>query len=152
MTERSVTHATFCIERVYDAQPARVFAAWADPKAKAAWFTGQASPDYSLDFRVGGREVTRGGSPGGAVYGYEATYQDIVTDQRIVYAYVMDKDGARISASVTTVEFEPAGGGTRVRLTEQGVYLDGGDKPEIRQGGIEAQFDALGAALSRANA
>ena len=31
MTERSVTHATFVIERTYDATPARVFAAWADP-------------------------------------------------------------------------------------------------------------------------
>ena len=27
--ERSVTHATFAVERSYDASPARVFAAWA---------------------------------------------------------------------------------------------------------------------------
>ena len=36
MTERSTQHATFVIERVYEATPARVFHAWADPKAKAA--------------------------------------------------------------------------------------------------------------------
>ncbi len=40
MTERSVTHATFVVERLYDASPARVFAAWADPAAKRRWFTG----------------------------------------------------------------------------------------------------------------
>jgi uncharacterized protein YndB with AHSA1/START domain len=35
MTDRSVTHSTFVVERSYDASPARVFAAWADPGAKA---------------------------------------------------------------------------------------------------------------------
>ena len=42
MTDRSVTHSTFVVERSYDASPARVFAAWADPGAKARWF---ASPE-----------------------------------------------------------------------------------------------------------
>ncbi len=37
---RSVHHATFVIERILDATPARVFAAWADPVAKARWFVG----------------------------------------------------------------------------------------------------------------
>jgi hypothetical protein len=36
MTQRSVTHATFAIERTYDAAPARVFAAWATSEAKTA--------------------------------------------------------------------------------------------------------------------
>jgi uncharacterized protein YndB with AHSA1/START domain len=35
MSPRSATHATFVIERTYDATPARVFAAWADRSAKA---------------------------------------------------------------------------------------------------------------------
>jgi uncharacterized protein YndB with AHSA1/START domain len=39
MPERSVTHSTFVIERTYDASPARVFAAWLQPKAKARWFS-----------------------------------------------------------------------------------------------------------------
>ena len=67
MTDRSVTHSTFVVERSYDASPARVFAAWADPKAKARWFAGpeEWGPDeFELDFRVGGREVSRGGAEG----------------------------------------------------------------------------------------
>jgi len=148
MTERSATHATFVVERTYPASVERVFAAWADPKAKAVWFTGQAEPDYQMDFRVGGREITRGGPPGGPVYSYEAAYQEIVDGRRIVYTNAMDKNGQRISVSVATVEFEATEGGARVKLTEQGVYLDGGDQPDIRRGGIEAQFEALAKTLA----
>ncbi len=153
MTERSAAHATFVIERQLAATPARAFAAWADPTLKEAWFTGAKthSPDYALDFRVGGHEVTRGGPPGGAVYASAAGYQDIVADQRIVYAYAMDMDGQRISASVTTVEFQAVDGGTRLVLTEQGVYLDGLDQPDVRERGIAFQLDALGAALAESD-
>ncbi|HUN70421.1 MAG TPA: hypothetical protein VMU46_16605 [Burkholderiales bacterium] len=35
---RAVTHGTFVIERELPYPPSRVFAAWADPKAKAQWF------------------------------------------------------------------------------------------------------------------
>jgi uncharacterized protein YndB with AHSA1/START domain len=89
MTERSVTHATFTVERTYPAPPDAVFAAWADPSAKAEWFGGG---DFELDFRVGGREVSRGGPRGGPVHTYEARYQDIVADERIVYTYSMRLD------------------------------------------------------------
>ena len=34
--DRNVTHATFTLERSYPVPPARVFAAWADPAAKAS--------------------------------------------------------------------------------------------------------------------
>ena len=89
MSERSVAHATFVIERTYDAAPARVFNAWADPVAKARWFgPGELTKGgHELDFRVGGREINRGGPPGGAVYTFDACYQDIVPDERIVYTY-----------------------------------------------------------------
>jgi len=38
MREQSVSHATFVVERVYPAEMARIFAAWADAKVKARWF------------------------------------------------------------------------------------------------------------------
>lgn len=150
MTERSVTHATFVIERTYDAAPARVFAAWADPAAKARWFAGPdewESGEYELDFRVGGRERASGGPPGGPVHRYDARYQDIVPDQRIIIAYDMHLDETRISVSLATVEFRPAGTSTRLTFTEQGAFLDGHNTAASREQGTGDLLDALGAAL-----
>jgi uncharacterized protein YndB with AHSA1/START domain len=144
MNERSIQHATFVIERTYGASPTRVFAAWADPEAKAQWFP---KPD-EFDFRVGGREFNRGLHEG-VIYTYDAHYQDIVPDQRIAYTYIMDRDETRISISVTTVEFRPAGAGTRLIYTEQGAFLDGEDKPEYREHGTKVLLDALDAVLQR---
>lgn len=130
------------------ASPSRVFAAWADRAAKSVWFAG-AQPeeftpsDYELDFRVGGREFSRGGPPDGDVYTYEARYDDIVTDHRIVYSYYMLRGETRMSVSVTCVEFRPEGDGTQLVLTEHGVYLDGQDKPEFRLEGVALQLTAL---------
>ena len=149
MTERSVTHSTFAVERTYDASPERVFAAWAEPERKARWFgnpeTGVA--EYELDFRVGGREFNRGTVEGNE-YTFEARYQDIVPDERIVYAYDMHTDGQRISVSLGTVELKMEENGTRLVYTEQGAYLDGLDTPEQRQSGTGGLLDALGEALA----
>jgi uncharacterized protein YndB with AHSA1/START domain len=155
VTERSVTHTTFTVERSYDAAPARVFAAWADPTAKARWFASpeEWGPDeFELDFRVGGRELSRGGPKGGPVHTYEARYQDIVADQRIVYTYSMRLDQALISVSVATVELRPEGAGTRLVLPEQGAYFDGLDDTGERERGTAELLDALGAELRRERA
>jgi uncharacterized protein YndB with AHSA1/START domain len=149
MTERSAVHSTFAIERTYDASPARVFEAWADPAAKSRWFGGSQPPEHQLDFRVGGREVNRGGPPGGPVFTYEALYYDIVPGERIVYAYEMCMGDTRISVSVATVEFSGAGTGTRLLFTEQGAFLDGHDTPAQREHGTGELLEKLGAALER---
>jgi uncharacterized protein YndB with AHSA1/START domain len=149
MSERSIEHATFVVERTYAAPPQRVFNAWADPTAKARWFAGsdEERGDYELDFRVGGRETSRGSASDGQVYTYEARYQDIVPDQRIVYAYDMYRDATRISVSLATVELKAEEVGTRLIYTEQGAFLDGEDKPQFREQGTGSLLDALGSEL-----
>jgi uncharacterized protein YndB with AHSA1/START domain len=152
VTERSVEHSTFVVERTYPSTPALVFAAWADPEAKARWFgdPDEGVEEFELDFRVGGREFNRGEVEGNA-YTYEARYQDIVPDERIVYAYDMHIDGRRISVSLGTVELRPEGEGTQLTYTEQGAFLDGLDSAAQRQSGTGALFDALGKELERAD-
>jgi uncharacterized protein YndB with AHSA1/START domain len=145
----SITHGSFTVERTYDAEPARVFNAWADPAAKALWFGadgGGADSSHELDFRVGGREVNRGSFEGDE-YRYEARYHDIVERDRIVYTYDMYMNDTRISVSLGTVELESAGAGTKLTYTENTAFFDGADTPEQRQGGTEQILDALGEAL-----
>ncbi len=153
MKKRSVTHATFVIERTYDASPGRVFNAFADPAAKASWFACSdewETEAFELDFRVGGREISRGRPKGGGVaHAFEGRYWDIVPNQRIVYSYDMHLDEMRIPVSLATVELKPEGAGTRLIFTEQGAFLDGYDDPAGREHGMRELLDALGAALGR---
>ena len=146
MSDRSAAHSTFVIERNYDASPARVFAAWADVNAKGQWFGPGGDREHELDFREGGRERFEAAVEG-AVYSYDALYEDIVRDERIVYTYNMQRDGVRMSVSVTTVELLADGDRTRLRYTEQGVFLDGEDKPELREHGTKELLDKLADAL-----
>src|SRR3954471_5823198 len=108
MTTRSVTYATFSLERTYDSSPARVFSAFADPRKKAQWFSGPEEwgpARQTMDFRVGGVETNVGGPPGGFVSAYEGRFMDIIPDERIVTAYTMHVDGVKLSVSLSTAEF-----------------------------------------------
>ena len=149
LSERSTVHATFAIERNYAASPQQVFDAWATPAAKTQWFGPSEKPEgsYSLEFRVGGREHLEIAMPDGATYSFDAVYQDIVPGQRIIHTYDMHLNEARISVSVATVEIEAHGEGTRLTLTEQGVFLDGLDNPAEREHGTKAFLEALDAHL-----
>lgn len=147
MNDRNVTHASFTLERRFRQPPGRVYSAFADGDRKAAWFGGppEWGPDrHALDFRIGGRETNVGGPKGGPVHRFQAIYQDIVPDQRIVYTYDMELDGKRISVSLATLEFVPDAGGTQFRLTEQGAFLDGWDDPKGRERGTLELLEALG--------
>jgi uncharacterized protein YndB with AHSA1/START domain len=149
MSTRSSEHATFALSRTYPVAPDRVFAAWSSQEAKARWFGSTDDNAYSLDFRIGGTETNRGGPPDGPVYRFIATYHEIVPDERIVYGSTMDADDTRVSVSVTTVELVPEGdGSTTLTFTEQGVFLDGHDTADQREGGTADLLDALGRSLA----
>jgi uncharacterized protein YndB with AHSA1/START domain len=152
MTERSVNHGTFRLERHYPADPAKVFGAWADAAAKEIWMD---DPDFKsdgskaeLDFRVGGHERFSGLVPDGTRYSYDALYYDIVPDYRIVYSYEMYLGDARMSVSLATIEIVPDRNGARLTYTEQGAFLDGIDKIEAREEGTAMLLDNLGTYLT----
>jgi uncharacterized protein YndB with AHSA1/START domain len=149
-TTHSVKHATFTIERTYAAAPARVFTALSTKEAKGKWFSGPAEwtrSKWELDFRVGGREVSAAGPPGGPEHIFVAQYLDIVENARIIYAYDMFEGEKKLSVSLATFELAPAGKGTRLTLTEHGAFLDGHEDPAQREHGTRWLLDKLGETL-----
>jgi uncharacterized protein YndB with AHSA1/START domain len=138
MKKPSVEHASFSIERVYDASPARVFSAWSNAEAKLRWFFCDDSwrlNEHDFDFRVGGRERLSVSPPGG--------------QQHIIYNYAMYVGESRISVSLATVTLEPSGRGTKLLFTEQGAFLDGLASAAEREEGTRLGLENLAAELMR---
>jgi uncharacterized protein YndB with AHSA1/START domain len=152
MTQQSVIHDTFTVERTYPATASRVFGAFASQEAKETWGdTGDLQPgdtdtaQTEFDFRIGGRERF-GFTYQSRTYRYDACYYDIVPDQRIIYSYEMYADDVRISVSVATIEIVKTADGAALTWTEQGAYLDGIDgthAAELREGGTAEMLDGL---------
>lgn len=74
---------------------------------------------------------------------FDSTYHEIVENSRIVYDYEMRIDGVRLSVSLATIELTPAGTGTDLVITEQGVYFDEHDNSEQREEGTRGLLEAL---------
>ena len=149
MTTRSAQHGTIRLERRYKASPARVFAAWAEPKARARWdVPGRwVIAEQTFDFREGGREVKRFGPKGDPRLVADTLYLDIVPQRRIVFSYSMTSRGTPISVSLTTIELSPDGRDTHLLLTEQIVFLDGNDNAANREEGLASMLDKIGETL-----
>jgi uncharacterized protein YndB with AHSA1/START domain len=147
MTDTQLTHATFTIERVYDATPDRVWQAFADAATKRKWFAPppEWGPEvHTMEFRVGGRETSQGGPVGGPVIFFDSRFEDIVEHERIVTSYSMTVDGKRISVSLTTTTLVKEGKRTRMTFTEQGAYFGGPEDPKGREEGTAQMLDAIG--------
>jgi uncharacterized protein YndB with AHSA1/START domain len=149
---RSVVHATFHLERVYDASSARVWKALTDPAGKAQWFGAPSEPveiiERAMDVRPGGRERLRGRWGGQVVSTFDATYYDVIENERLVYCYEMHLDDRKISVSVATIQLKADGKRTQLALTEQGAFLDGYDDAGSRERGTGELLDALSRALT----
>jgi uncharacterized protein YndB with AHSA1/START domain len=127
----TLIHDTFTLDRTYDAVPAEVWRAWTDPELRQRWFHGPEGWDVlerKLDLRVGGGELLVGRMPNGTETRFVSTFHVIVPERHIVSAYDMHAGGTQLSVTLATLDLEAAGQSTRLRYTEQGVYLDG--KPE----------------------
>jgi hypothetical protein len=59
----------------------------------------------------------------------------------------MALSGVPISVSMTSIELTPDDAGTRLTLTEHGIYLDGYEDKGSREHGVGWQMDKLGETL-----
>ena len=149
MTARSAQHGTIRLERRYKASPNRVFAAWAEPRARAKWdVPGRwVIAEQTFDFREGGRELKRFGPTDDPRLVADTLYLDIVPQRRIVFSYSMTSRGTPISVSLTTIEISANGRNTHLLLTEQAVVLDGNDNAAHREEGLASMLDKIGETL-----
>lgn len=155
MSDPSITHSSFTIERTYPKPPLSVFRAFADPALKRRWLSaeGREPTGSTTEFRVGGAEsseyrMSGGPLPDGTTIRNDTVYHDIVPDRRIVFSYTMTVAGRRISASLASVELLPETGGTRLLFTEQAAFLEYADGETMRRHGWQQLLSRLGDELA----
>jgi uncharacterized protein YndB with AHSA1/START domain len=147
----STDHGSFSLERTYPVPPSRVFEAFSDPSTKRRWSVEADNGEvleHRLDFRAGGREITRFRFGDGPEIHSDTSYEDIVPDSRIVLVFRMRIDGRLASVAITTIKLHPTDGGTRLTYTEQGVFVDGLHANDIAEHGTGVLLDRLGEALT----
>jgi uncharacterized protein YndB with AHSA1/START domain len=145
-----VQHATFTVERVFpQCTPDALFAAYADLAARVRWAVppGQEIRYDAADFRCGGRDLFRCGSPGALDCYGDLRYEDIEPGQRIVYVETLADDDRRLSSALCSMLFTEEEGGVRLSITVQLAAYDGAPMREGYLRGWRAVLERLQAFL-----
>lgn len=145
----TLVHETLTFERDYDASPARLFAALADPRARARWSVPEGARlvyDQS-EFRVGGIDLCRCGAPDDLRYHVENRYLAIAPPERIVLSETVREGDRVLSHSLNSFEIAATATGVRLTLTIQLAALEPGMAAGVRHG-HSAALDNLVAELT----
>jgi uncharacterized protein YndB with AHSA1/START domain len=141
---------TVLITRIFDAPRERVFRAWTDPAAVAAWFGPEhvdTPPDkVRIDLRVGGRyELTMVRRDNGAEFsiGYEIV--ELVEPELLVLRSDPMPEAGMHEPTVVRIEFHDHGAKTRMTLTDGPMPPAGRGHAEA---GWNAAFDKLAARVA----
>jgi uncharacterized protein YndB with AHSA1/START domain len=155
-------HGSFAVSRDLSASPDLVFAAYADVSVRRRWFLmpgPAADAQHSLDFRVGGGEVSSGVFAPSGIAGseerisYRSVFWDVVQDSRVLFGYELVLNGVRRWVSLVTVSLSPLPNlpGTQLRHAEQYVFLaysgDGAQDVAHLKGSTNLSLNGLAAAL-----
>jgi len=155
MSQPSVLHNTFVVERNFPKSPEVVFSAFTDPAKKRRWF-GEGEhhklEEFEMDFRVGGFESFRyrfnETTPlAGKILANKVSFEDIIPNRRIVTSSTMSVGDQHISSSLITFEFLETSTGTDLICTHQGAFYEGSDGPQMREGGWRTLFEKLSAMI-----
>jgi uncharacterized protein YndB with AHSA1/START domain len=152
MTVTPTHHATLVFEREIPAPVEAVFAAFADPVARANW--GAPSDTAALiydaaDFREGGQDVFRCGSKTDPNIHGTTRYLDIIPNRRVVSSETIVMNGQRLCASLTTLEITRDGNQTRLKSTTQLASFIGEAMVKGHETGNNGSLDSLVRYFSR---
>lgn len=139
-------HATLIFERDVPAPIEKVFAAFADLRARCEW--GAPSDTAVLiydeaDFREGGQDRFRCGAKANPNIHGVTRYLDIVANRRVVSSETISMDGRRLCASLTTLELAANGDTTKLTSTTQLASFVGNDMVKGHEAGTNASLDNL---------
>lgn len=118
------------IERVLEAPPERIYAAWTDPAVLRRWWAAQpdwTAADATTDVRVGGRYRLSMKDADGGIRSVAGEYIEVEPPRRLKYSWAWEPHGASealTSVTVVTVEFVAEGSGTRVILEQRGFVTE----------------------------
>lgn len=132
------------LTRIFDAPPARVFAAWTAPELMMRWFCprGFTVLSVEIDLRPGGAWRARMRSPEGADYAQHGVYREIVVPERLVFTQTWEPpEGVPGNATLVTVLFAEFGDKTQVTLHQTG--FDSDDVRDEHADGWTTSLDAL---------
>ncbi|GGE05440.1 activator of HSP90 ATPase [Tsuneonella deserti] len=136
------------VTRLFDAPPATVFKAWADPDLFRRWWVpkgaGMVLQNCQMDVRTGGT-YRLDFAAGGNTMTFHGKYLEVVPGERIVWTNEEEEDGA-----VTTVVLEDHGGKTLLTFHE--LYPSKEALDEAITGaaaGLPTQLDQLEEMLAR---
>lgn len=122
MADVSTDHGTVVVECTLNVPVARAYGAFADAKQRTSWGAPSDSAVFTYDetdFRVGGRDLARCGAREDPRFRVEARYVDIVHERRVVWTETIHEIDKLLAANITTLEFQPDGPRTRVKVTVQ---------------------------------
>ena len=113
------------LERLLDAPPERVFAAWTDPALLRRWWAaepGWTTPEATVDLRPGGAYRLSMQGTDGIVRTVIGEYLEVEPPRRLVYTWRWESPGYRApdgGVTVVSIDFVAEGAGTRVVLEQR---------------------------------
>jgi uncharacterized protein YndB with AHSA1/START domain len=114
------------LERLLDAPPERIFAAWTDPDLLRRWWAAQpdwTTPEATTDVRVGGRYRLSMQDAAGTVHTVVGEYLEVDPPRRLVYTWQWEPHGDPAvgdDVTVVQIDFVAEGSATRVMLEQRG--------------------------------
>jgi len=144
MSIQTAVRPSLTLKRRLKAPPAKVFAAWTDPKKMKEWMgPGEIRTIVAeADARVGGRYRVLMRAPDGKEHDVSGVYREVVTNEKLVLTWawkVAPPDEPH--ESLVTVLLKPDGGGTLLTLIHEHLFDE--DSRDGHEQGWIASLDKL---------
>jgi uncharacterized protein YndB with AHSA1/START domain len=112
------------LKRRIKATPAKIYAAWTDPKKIMLWFGSDQGPTLlaEADLRVGGRFRIVFRTMDGETREVSGTYQEVVSDRKLAFTWNWACPHER--ESLVTIDLKPDGEGTLLTLAHEQIVDD----------------------------